>query len=92
MKNGEFVLVNLEPVVGYEQGEKRPCLIISNDLFNSGRADLVVILPKTSVNKKIRTHIPIMLEKQSYIKVEDIRSISKKRILKEITFPICKPS
>lgn len=48
---GEIWLVDLNPVRGHEQAGKRPCLIISVDLFNQGTSGLVVVLPITSKDK-----------------------------------------
>lgn len=72
-------------VRGHEQAGLSPCLIVSVDLFNHGPADLLVVLPITSKDKKIPLHVPIEpegsgLDVRSYIKCEDIRSISKDRL------------
>ncbi|MDX2212140.1 MAG: type II toxin-antitoxin system PemK/MazF family toxin [Oculatellaceae cyanobacterium bins.114] len=40
---GQVWLADLNPVKGHEQAGKRPCLIISVDLFNQGPAGLVVV-------------------------------------------------
>ena len=34
IKRGEIILVNLEPVIGSEQGRIRPVLVIQNDDSN----------------------------------------------------------
>ena len=86
---GELWLANLDPVAGHEKGGRRPCLIVSSNLFNEGPAGLVVVLPVTSKNKGIRFHVPIeppegSVKIISYIKPEDIRSISKERLLKRM--------
>lgn len=47
----EIWLADLNPVKGHEQAGKRPCLIISVDLFNQGASGLVVVLPITSKEK-----------------------------------------
>ncbi len=82
---GEIWMVNLNPVRGHEQAGFRPCLVVSVDLFNHGPAELLVVLPITSRDKQIPFHIPIEpqesgLDVRSYIKCEDIRSISKDRL------------
>lgn len=82
---GEIWMADLNPVRGYEQAGFRPCLIVSVDLFNHGAAELLVVLPITSIDKHIPFHIPIDpqqsgLDVRSYIKCEDIRSISKNRL------------
>lgn len=45
---GDIWLADLNPVRGHEQAGRRPVLVVSVDLFNQGRADLVVVLPVTS--------------------------------------------
>ena len=82
---GEIWLVTLDPTVGREQAGRRPALIVSDDLFNQSHAELVVVLPITSKSKGIRSHVPVMpsedgLSVQSYIKCEDVRSISIQRL------------
>jgi mRNA-degrading endonuclease toxin of MazEF toxin-antitoxin module len=41
---------------------------------------MIIICPITTVNKNIPTNVKIHLKRESYIKVEDVRSISKRRI------------
>ena len=84
---GEIWMADLNPVRGHEQAGFRPCLIVSVDLFNHGPAELLVVLPITSKDKQIPFHIPIDpqqsgLDVRSYVKCEDIRSISKSRLAK----------
>ncbi len=86
---GEIWLANLNPVRGREQAGFRPCLVISVDQFNHGPAELVIVVPITSKNKSIPLHIEISgketgLDLKSYIKSEDIRSISRDRLEKRI--------
>ena len=82
---GEIWLADLNPSRGHEQAGKRPCLIISVDLFNQGAAGLVVVLPITSKEKGIPFHVEIDpndggLKVKSFIKCEDVRSISVERL------------
>ena len=82
---GDVWFGGLDPVRGREQAGKRPLLILSQDAFNSGPADLVIVVPITSVNKRILYHVEVLppeagLTKQSYIKCEDIRSVSIGRL------------
>ena len=84
-KRGEIWWVDLKTSRGHEQSGKRPGLVISDDIFNAGPADLVVVLPLTTRDKKIPLHEKIDppeggLTEVSYIKCEDIRSVSKQRL------------
>jgi mRNA interferase MazF len=79
-------LVDLEPVRGHEQGRKRPCVVVSDDLFNHGPAGLVVVVPLTSRERGIPLHVVVDppeggLRRRSFIKCEDVRSISVERLL-----------
>lgn len=86
---GEIWLVDLNPTRGHEQAGKRPGIVVSVDLFNQGPAELVVILPITTKAKGIPFHVKINISeggitKRSFIKSEDIRSITKERLLKRM--------
>jgi mRNA interferase MazF len=79
---GEIWYARLDPVVGHEQGGERPCLVISDDRFNHSRAHLVIVLPITRTQRGIASHVRVDppeggLKAVSFIKCEDVRSISK---------------
>ena len=83
---GEIWLADLNPGRGREQAGMRPCLVISVDLFNQSPAGLAIVLPVTSKNKGIRSHVEVMppeggVREASYIKCEDVRSISTERLV-----------
>ncbi len=64
-------------------------MVISVDQFNHGPAELVIVVPLTSKNKSIPLHVKISgeqtgLDVTSYIKTEDLRSISRSRLEKKI--------
>ncbi len=78
---GDIWLVDLNPTLGREQRGVRPCLVVSTDLFNHGLAELIIALPITSKDKRIPSHVAIAppeggLKVRSFVKCEDIRSIS----------------
>lgn len=82
---GQIWLVDLNPTRGHEQAGKRPCLIISVDLFNQGASGLAIVLPITSKDKGIPFHVEVNpeeggLTQKSFIKCEDMRSISIERL------------
>jgi mRNA interferase MazF len=82
---GEIWLADLNPVRGHEQAGKRPCLVVSVDLFNQGAAGLVVVVPITSKDKSIPFHVAVNppdggLKVKSFIKCEDVRSLSVERL------------
>ena len=83
---GDVWLVNLNPTRGREQSGTRPALVVSVDAFNHGPADLLIVLPITSVEKRIPFHVEVVppsggVKVRSFIKCEDIRSVSKDRLI-----------
>lgn len=83
---GEVWLAELNPVRGHEQAGKRPVLIVSEDLFNRGPADLVIVLPLTSTLRPIPSRVRLSppeggLKVESDVLCDAIRSISKERLL-----------
>jgi len=84
-RRGDLWMVNLSPTVGREQAGTRPALVISVDELNHSAADLVITLPITTRDKKIRSHVAVDageggLRSRSFVKCEDIRSISRRRL------------
>lgn len=84
---GDIWLVDLNPTKGREQAGVRPGLVVSVDLFNQGSAGLVVLLPLTTKKRGIPFHVEINppeggVKAISFIKCEDVRSVSKSRLLK----------
>ena len=88
-RQGEIWLFDPDPVKGTEVGKKiRPALVMSCNLLNRGSSGLVIIVPITSREKHIPSHIKIEpresgLTKTSFILCEQIRAISKERLIKK---------
>ena len=89
-KQGEIWLFDPDPTKGREIGKKvRPALIISSDSFNKGSSGLVIIIPMTSKDKKIFSHIRFDppeggVKVTSFAACEHIRSITKERLIKKM--------
>jgi mRNA interferase MazF len=89
IKRGYIYLVDLNPVKGAETGKVRPAVVVSNDI-NNEYADTVTIVPITSNVSKIypfEVFIPEGiggLTKNSKAKANQIRTIDKSRIKKEL--------
>lgn len=87
---GEIWLFDPDPIKGNEIGKKvRPCLIISNNHWNKTRSGLVIVIPITSVDKGISTHIKIIppeggVTLPSFAMCEQVRSISRERLVKRM--------
>jgi mRNA interferase MazF len=77
----------LDPVVGHEQGGKRPVVVISHEEFN--KTGTVIALVVTSRNPRLP--FPLSLEvtsvklpKQSWVKIGQIRTLSVVRLGKKL--------
>ena len=86
-RRGEIWLINLDPVVGHEQGRTRPGIVVSDDKLNDGPSGLVTVIPITSAPRQIPIHIHVQrgvggLTKESWILCDQIRTISKRRLIK----------
>jgi mRNA interferase MazF len=86
---GEVWNADLDPSRGHEQAGRRPVLVISTDGFNSGPAELAVVLPITSKRKGIPWHVPVKagdagLRSDSYIMCEMIRSVAWDRLSRRL--------
>jgi mRNA interferase MazF len=79
-----IVIVNLDPTIGSEIRKTRPCVIISPDEMNRPLRT-VIIAPITSKSKKYPTRVSITLdEKNSWVVLDQIRTIDKRRIVKDL--------
>ena len=83
IKRGDIFYADLNPVVGSEQGGRRPVLIISNDVGNK-HSPTVIVAPITSriyTTAKLPTHTLIndfdRLDNNSIILLDQIRTIDK---------------
>ena len=84
-QRGEVWRAGLDPSRGHEQGGTRPVLVVSDDAFNGSASGMCVVLPITSRDKKIPWHVELAppeggLTMKSYIKCEDVRAVSLKRL------------
>jgi mRNA interferase MazF len=82
---GEVWYANLEPVAGHEQGRSRPCVVISDDLYNHGPAGLVAIVPITRTYRSIPLHVALDppeggVSSRSFIMCDQLRTISLARL------------
>ncbi len=76
-KQYSVVIVNLDPTIGSEIQKTRPCLIISPNEMNYSN---VIVAPMTSKKKDYPTRV--QLKDNSFVVLDQIRTISIKRIVK----------
>lgn len=86
---GQVWLVTLDPTKGHEQAGTRPCLVVSVNKFNQSRAELVVVVPITTRDKRIPSHVKVPmgeagLSEDSFIKSEEVRCISRDRLIRSL--------
>jgi mRNA interferase MazF len=86
-QRGEVWLVQLDPVRGHEQAGTRPVVVISTADFNALPPRLAVVVPITSKQRGVPLHVAIVppeggLNLLSWVKCEDLRSLSQDRFLK----------
>ncbi len=92
IKRGEMYLVNLNPIVGSEQGGKRPVLIIQNDIGNRHSSTVIAAAVTARITKgHLPTHVEIAkgdenggLLMDSVILLEQIRTLDKERLIRRI--------
>lgn len=89
MKRGEIYFANLSPAIGSEMDKRRPVLIVSNDA-NNNASSTVTILPITSNVIRVYPFEVLLnpensgLSKPSKVQAQQIRTISKQRILTDV--------
>ena len=86
---GDIRWADLNPVIGSEQGGLRPVLILSHNVFNE-RSGTVIAVAITSQHQKAGYPLTMGIEsaglpRKSWVKISQIRVLSKKRIGQKIT-------
>ena len=74
IKRGMVVDVNLDPTLGSETGKIRPCIIVTNDVYNE-RVPVIQVVPITSwsVKKaKITTNVEIRPTQSNGLKKKSV--------------------
>lgn len=89
MKQGEIYWAKLDPIVGREQGGKRPCVIISGNSMNK-KTELLIVCPISSQVKCYPGSFFVAknninnLKNDSEVLTFQIKTISKGRVGKKI--------
>lgn len=75
-RKGDFITITLDPQIGYEQKDRRPALVVSNNLFN-GKTGMAVICPITNTNRGFPFHVPIPIgaDVTGFVMAEQFRSV-----------------
>jgi mRNA interferase MazF len=86
---GELWIVDLNPTRGHETSGQRRALVISVNELNHGPAGLATVLPVSTVDKKIATHVKVPVGEagqtaDGFVKCEEVRSVSIERFTNRI--------
>jgi mRNA interferase MazF len=84
IKQYQIILANLDPTIGSEIRKTRPCVVISPDEMNKF-LNTIVIAPMTTSSRNYPTRVEIKHDnKIGRIVLDQIRTIDKQRIIKEL--------
>ena len=90
-RRGEIYLVALDPTVGHEIKKTRPALVIQNDVTNEYSGTTIVApmtstvrLPLSPTHVLIAEGAPSGLELTSVAQIEQIRTVDRRRLIKQI--------
>ena len=86
---GEIWWADLEPVIGHEQGGKRPVLVISDETFNA-RSGTVIAIALTSQPPRVGFPLTFefrktILPKPTLAKISQVRTLSVERLKSKLT-------
>lgn len=88
IRRGDIFYADLSPVIGCEQGGIRPVLIIQNDIGNRYSPTVIAAAITSQPKKELPTHVEIgcieILQKNSVVLLEQIRTIDRTRLLEYI--------
>jgi len=89
VKRGDVYVGDPEPVVGHEQGGRRPFLVVSIEQMNSSPADMAIAVPLTTTDRQNKLHVRVEppeggLERVSFAMPEMVRSVSSLRLQRRL--------
>lgn len=89
VKRGDVYLADPDPVVGHEQGGRRPFLVLSINPMNRSPAELTIAVPLTTTDRGNELHTRLEppeggLDRVSYAMPEMVRVLSTKRLKRKL--------
>jgi len=88
IRRGDIIYADFDPVVGSEQGGKRPALVVQNDIGNKYSPTIIVVPLTQQPKKDLPTHVVIpksnVLCGDSFILMEQVRTLDRSRVSKYI--------
>lgn len=84
-KRGDVYVADPDPVVGREQGGRRPFLVLSIEAMNRSAAELLIAVPLTTTDRGTEMHVRLEppeggLDRVSYAMPEMVRVVAKTRL------------
>lgn len=82
---GEIYYVDLGQPVGHEPAFRRPAVVVSVDIINTGAGGLAVVVPITTTGYGLRSHVELEpegsgLDHTSYARCDQLRVVSVERL------------
>jgi len=75
-RKGDLITLSFDPQTGHEQMERRPALVVSNDLFNR-HTGLAIVCPITNTDRGFPFHlaVPAASSLTGFVMVEQVKSV-----------------
>jgi mRNA interferase MazF len=88
-RTGDVWLAQLDPVVGHEQGGRRPVVVVSSDGLHSLPIAMAIVVPLTGTDRGLVNQPRIAsagtgLSRPSFARPEDVRSIDAARLQRQL--------
>lgn len=89
VRTGEIWLAALDPVVGHEQGGRRPVVVVSADGLHTLPIAMAIVVPLTGKDRALVTQPRLTgpttgLSKPSFARPEDTRAIDTSRLVRRL--------
>lgn len=89
IKRGDVYLADPDPVVGHEQGGRRPFLVVSINPMNRSPAQLTISVPLTTTDRGSELHTRLEppeggLSRVSFAMPEMVRVLSTERLTRKL--------
>jgi mRNA interferase MazF len=86
---GDIWLAELDPIVGREQGGRRPVVVVSSDGLHNLPIKMIVVVPLTSHDRGLVTQPRVASERSglsrtSFARPEDMRAVDASRLQRRL--------
>lgn len=83
ISQGDVWWINLDPTIGREISERRPCLVVSPNEMNA-HLGTVIVAPVTSTQKPWPTRVPLDLNRKtgSFAALDQLRAVDQSRLVR----------